>query len=79
MIDIVVVLRAEDAVLDFLSVLTDPEAREVHVLCARAAESVVLAAGSNQADRLAALARRERPVDEAAASPGPGPLAEAIG
>ncbi|WP_327678730.1 SAM-dependent methyltransferase [Streptomyces sp. NBC_00467] len=79
MIDIVVVLRAEDAVLDFLSVLTDPEAREVHVLCAGTAESVVLPAGSDRADRLAALARRERPVDEAAASPGSGPLAEAIG
>ncbi|MFD8061667.1 hypothetical protein ACFXA0_30425 [Streptomyces cyaneofuscatus] len=78
MIDIVAVLRAEDAVLDFLSVLTAPEPRyrqdeahEVHVLLGDIAEHLVLPAGLPPAERLAAVARNIRPVDESVASPGP--------
>lgn len=63
MIDIVAVLRAEDAVLDFLSVLTAPEPRyrqdeahEVHVLLGDIAEHLVLPAGLPPAERLAAVA-----------------------
>ncbi|MYR97744.1 MULTISPECIES: hypothetical protein [unclassified Streptomyces] len=85
MIDIVAVLRAEDAVLDFLSVLTAPESvhrqdegHEVHVLLGDTGEHLVLPAGLPLADRLAALARHIRPVDESAASPGPQALAALI-
>ncbi|MEU3204818.1 hypothetical protein ABZ702_13260 [Streptomyces cyaneofuscatus] len=85
MIDIVAVLRAEDAVLDFLSVLTAPESRhrqdgghEVHVLLGDTAEHLVLPPGLPPAERLAAVARHIRPVDESAASPGPEALATLI-
>ncbi|MEW2067196.1 hypothetical protein [Streptomyces sp. NPDC007346] len=85
MIDIVAVLRAEDAVLDFLSVLIAPgpalrreEGREVHVLFGDTAEHLVLPAGLPAAERLAAVARHIRPVDESAASPGPEALAALI-
>ncbi|MGW5069326.1 hypothetical protein ACWEQJ_24995 [Streptomyces cyaneofuscatus] len=88
MIDIVAVLRAEDAVLDFLSVLTAPEPRhrqdgdhgghEVHVLLGDTAEHLVLPAELPPAERLAAVARHIRPVDESAASPGPEALATLI-
>ncbi|MGW6639435.1 hypothetical protein ACWGH7_25090 [Streptomyces cyaneofuscatus] len=88
MIDIVAVLRAEDAVLDFLSVLTAPEPRhrqdgghevhEVHVLLGDTAEHLVLPAGLPPTERLAAVARHIRPVDESAASPGPEALAGLI-
>ncbi|WP_415961449.1 hypothetical protein [Streptomyces sp. 021-4] len=88
MIDIVAVLRAEDAVLDFLSVLTVPESlhrqdevhevREVHVLLGDTGEHLVLPAGLPPAERLAAVARHIRPVDEDAASPGPEALATLI-
>ncbi|MET9094798.1 hypothetical protein ABZX72_22210 [Streptomyces cyaneofuscatus] len=88
MIDIVAVLRAEDAVLDFLSVLTTPEPRhrqdgdheghEVHVLLGDTAEHLVLPAELPPAERLAAVARHIRPVDESAASPGPEALATLI-
>ncbi|WP_405506055.1 hypothetical protein OG323_04440 [Streptomyces cyaneofuscatus] len=88
MIDIVAVLRAEDAVLDFLSVLTAPESlhrqdevhevREVHVLLGDTGEHLVLPAGLPPAERLAAVARHIRPVDESAASPGPEALATLI-
>ncbi|MER7045006.1 hypothetical protein [Streptomyces jumonjinensis] len=79
MIDIVVVLRAEDAVLDFLSVLTDPQGDEVHVLCCDASERLVLTANGDPARRLEELAARVRPVDPAATSPGPAALAALIG
>ncbi|MEU0359406.1 hypothetical protein [Streptomyces cyaneofuscatus] len=85
MIDIVAVLRAEDAVLDFLSVLTgsgpadrQEQGREVHVLLGDTAEHLVLPAGLPPAERLAAVARHIRPVDESAASPGPEALATLI-
>ncbi|MFC9028610.1 hypothetical protein [Streptomyces arboris] len=85
MIDIVAVLRAEDAVLDFLSVLTAPESlhrqdegHEVHVLLGDTGEHLVLPAGLPPAERLAAVARHIRPVDESAASPGPEALAGLI-
>ncbi|MFJ9891422.1 hypothetical protein ACIQRW_37050 [Streptomyces sp. NPDC091287] len=44
MIDIVAVLRTEDAALDFLSVLSGRE-DEVHVLCGDTGERLVLPAG----------------------------------
>ncbi|MFI5902962.1 hypothetical protein [Streptomyces cyaneofuscatus] len=85
MIDIVAVLRAEDAVLDFLSVLTAPESlhrqgggHEVHVLLGDTGEHLVLPADLPPAERLAAVARHIRPVDESAASPGPEALAGLI-
>ncbi|MBK3589571.1 hypothetical protein JHN49_40355, partial [Streptomyces sp. MBT57] len=85
MIDIVAVLRAEDAVLDFLSVLTAPgptgrqdESPEVHVLFGDTAEHLVLPAGVPTAERLDAVARHVRPVDESAASPGPAATAALI-
>ncbi|WP_433405616.1 hypothetical protein [Streptomyces sp. CA-146814] len=95
MIDIVAVLRAEDAVLDFLSVLADSgpadsgpadsapadrqeRSREVHVLFGDTAEHLVLPADLPLTERLAAVARHVRPVDESAASPGPEALAALI-
>ncbi|MEV1086237.1 hypothetical protein [Streptomyces microflavus] len=85
MIDIVAVLRAEDAVLDFLSVPTAPGptgrqdgSPEVHVLFGDTVEHLVLPAGVPTAERLDAVARHVRPVDESAASPGPAALAALI-
>ncbi|MFI1398282.1 SAM-dependent methyltransferase [Streptomyces sp. NPDC020681] len=78
MIDIVVVLRAEDAVLDFLSVLDAAQGQEVHVLCGDAVKQIALPAESDLTERLALLAGYVRPVDEAAASPGPKALAALI-
>ncbi|MET9605002.1 hypothetical protein ABZZ17_08020 [Streptomyces sp. NPDC006512] len=75
MIDIVAVLRAEDAVLDFLSVLSDPRRTEVHVLSGDTGAHLVLPPGTDPRERLAALAGHVRPVDDTAASPGPEPLA----
>ncbi|MFH9611014.1 hypothetical protein [Streptomyces sp. NPDC017448] len=77
MIDIVAVLRAEDAALDFLSVLGGEE-HEVHVLCGDTGERLVLPAGRPLADRLDALAPLVRPVDEHAASPGTEALAALV-
>ncbi|MEE1752023.1 hypothetical protein [Streptomyces sp. SP18CS02] len=87
MIDIVVVLRAEDAVLDFLSVLTPPasgagdapdDGAEVHVLLADSGEHLVLPPATPLAGRLDALAGRVREADESAASPGPAALGTAL-
>ncbi|MFI5617161.1 hypothetical protein [Streptomyces sp. NPDC051567] len=78
MIDIVVVLRAEDAVLDFLSVLTDPQGTETHVICGDTSQRVVLPADGTLTERLAVLARHVRPVDDSAASPGPEALAALV-
>ncbi|MFF8502805.1 hypothetical protein ACF07L_19430 [Streptomyces anulatus] len=77
MIDIVAVLRAEDAALDFLSVIGGEEG-EVHVLCGDTGERLVLPAGRPLAERLAALAPLVGPVDEHAASPGPEALAALV-
>ncbi|MET9290893.1 hypothetical protein [Streptomyces sp. NPDC003077] len=86
MIDVVVVLRVEDAVLDFLSVLLDTSGdrdghlgdNDVHVVIAERAETCVLPAGADAAERLAPLASRVGPIDERAASPGPAVLADLI-
>ncbi|MFD8917833.1 hypothetical protein ACFV0Y_08430 [Streptomyces sp. NPDC059569] len=77
MIDIVVVLRAEDAVLDFLSVLTDDGGGETRVILADhdRAETLVLGADMTAAERLALIASHVRPVTEGIASPGPEVLA----
>ncbi|MFF4003228.1 hypothetical protein [Streptomyces californicus] len=77
MIDIVAVLRAEDAALDFLSVLGE-EQHETHILCGDTGERLVLSAGRSLADRLDALAPLVRPVDEDAASPGAEALAALV-
>ncbi|MFC8828228.1 hypothetical protein ACFT9I_23110 [Streptomyces sp. NPDC057137] len=75
MIDIVVVLRAEDAVLDFLSVLTDGEAA---LVLADHGRTLAFPAGRSPAERLADIARHVRPADDGSASPGPAPLAELV-
>ncbi|MFS0694461.1 hypothetical protein [Streptomyces nitrosporeus] len=94
MTDIVVVLRAEDAVLDFLSVLTPPppggdsarpggdaapdDPPEVHVLLADRGEHLLMPPAMPLAERLALLAGQVREADESAASPGPGALGGAL-
>ncbi|MDX3852417.1 hypothetical protein [Streptomyces sp. AK02-01A] len=75
MIDIVVVLRAEDAVLDFLSVLTDDRGGETRVVLGDHAETVTLPAGSGPAERLALLAPYVRPAPREITSPEPAVLA----
>ncbi|MEV6425219.1 hypothetical protein [Streptomyces sp. NPDC051662] len=75
MIDIVVVLRAEDAVLDFLSVLTDDGGGETRVILADRAETLVLAAGMEAPERLALIASHVGPVTDGITSPGPEVLA----
>ncbi|MFB6983756.1 SAM-dependent methyltransferase [Streptomyces scopuliridis] len=75
MIDIVVVLRAEDAVLDFLSVLTDDGGGETRVILADRAETLILGAGVSAPERLALIASHVGPVTDGIASPGPGVLA----
>ncbi|MFJ9030139.1 hypothetical protein ACIRQP_16765 [Streptomyces sp. NPDC102274] len=78
MIDIVVVLRAEDAVLDFLSVLTDDVGGgggETRVILADRAETLILGAGVEAPERLALIASHVGPVTEGIASPGPEVLA----
>ncbi|MFI6693392.1 hypothetical protein ACIBLA_16830 [Streptomyces sp. NPDC050433] len=75
MIDIVVVLRAEDAVLDFLSVLTDGEAA---LVLADQGRTLAFSAARSPAERLADIARHVRPADDRAGSPGPVPLAELV-
>ncbi|MGS2591751.1 hypothetical protein [Streptomyces hebeiensis] len=75
MTDIVVVLRAEDAVLDFLSVLTDAHAGETRVILGDRAEILVLPAGAGADERLALLGRHVGPAANGAASPGPEVLA----
>ncbi|MFD7518883.1 hypothetical protein ACFV85_29260 [Streptomyces niveus] len=75
MIDIVVVLRAEDAVLDFLSVLTDGESA---LVLADHGRTLAFPAGRSPAERLAEIARYVRPADDGAGSPGPGALAELV-
>ncbi|WP_326609528.1 nodulation S family protein [Streptomyces scopuliridis] len=75
MIDIVVVLRAEDAVLDFLSVLTDDGGGETRVILADRAETLILGAGMDAPERLALIASHVGPVTDGIASPGPEILA----
>ncbi|GCD33304.1 hypothetical protein OEIGOIKO_01023 [Streptomyces chrestomyceticus JCM 4735] len=80
MIEIVVVLRVEDAVLDFLSVLTDPDpgAGPAAVVLADRGDVLPLPAGTPPAERLALLAPYVRSAEEDAASPGPDALAGLI-
>ncbi|MFD3523108.1 hypothetical protein [Streptomyces sp. NPDC058653] len=75
MIDIVVVLRAEDAVLDFLSVLADGEAA---LVLADHGRTLAFPAERSAAERLADIARHVRPADDGAGSPGPVALAELV-
>ncbi|NJP68389.1 SAM-dependent methyltransferase [Streptomyces spiramenti] len=78
MIDIVVVLRAEDAVLDFSTVLTAPDRPEVRVVVAGTGDVVVLSPDGELADTLAALGQRVRPGGVVGASPGPDTLSALI-
>ncbi|MFJ6694706.1 SAM-dependent methyltransferase [Streptomyces sp. NPDC091272] len=92
-LDLVVVSRAEDAALDFLSVLGGPTAvdpvpgagprGEIRVLCCDTGQWVDLPAGGSLADRLAALAPHVRPPQAHSAPPGAqelsGLLREAAG
>ncbi|MFD5897368.1 hypothetical protein [Streptomyces sp. NPDC060366] len=75
MIDIVVVLRAEDAVLDFLSVLTDGEAA---LVLADHGRTLTFPATQSPAERLARIAGHVRPADDRAGASGPGSLAELV-
>ncbi|MFF3753122.1 SAM-dependent methyltransferase [Streptomyces sp. NPDC002018] len=75
MVDIVVVLRAEDAVLDFLSVLTDDQGGETRVILGDRAEMLTLPAGTDTSERLALLAPHVRPVTGGITAPGPEVLA----
>ncbi|MFD5114468.1 hypothetical protein ACFWNG_19495 [Streptomyces sp. NPDC058391] len=78
MIDIVVVLRAEDAVLDFLSVLADDRCGEIRVILGDRAEALTLPAGTDLAERLDLLAPYVGPVAGHITSPGPDALAGLI-
>ncbi|MFH8404013.1 hypothetical protein ACH4FX_04435 [Streptomyces sp. NPDC018019] len=80
MIEIVVVLRVEDAVLDFLSVLTDPDpgGGPAAVVLADHGDILPLPAGLPPAERLALLAPYVRSAEDDAASPGPAALAELV-
>ncbi|QHZ00266.1 hypothetical protein SSPS47_34770 [Streptomyces sp. S4.7] len=75
MIDIVVVLRAEDAVLDFLSVLTDGEAA---LVLADHGRTLTFPAAQGPAERLARIAGHVRPADDRAGTCGPASLAELV-
>lgn len=75
MIDIVVVLRAEDAVLDFLSVLADGEAA---LVLADHGRTLTFPATQSPAERLARIAGHVRPADDDAGACGPGSLAELV-
>ncbi|MFD3918825.1 hypothetical protein [Streptomyces sp. NPDC058595] len=75
MIDIVVVLRAEDAVLDFLSVLTGGEAA---VVLADHGRTLTFPAGQGPAERLTRIGGEVRPADDRAGASGPGSLAELV-
>ncbi|MFD3511566.1 SAM-dependent methyltransferase [Streptomyces sp. NPDC058657] len=73
MLDLVVVLRAEDAVLDFLSVLTGQsgeQPRETRVLCCDTGHWITLPPGGTPHERLHALAPHVRRPDAPAQSPG---------
>ncbi|MEV4613707.1 hypothetical protein AB0K43_14095 [Kitasatospora sp. NPDC049258] len=78
MIDIVVVLRAEDAVLDFLSVLADPGGAEVRVLIADSDVLLALPAGAGTVERLAAIAPLVGPACRRADPPDADALAGTI-
>ncbi|WP_381789693.1 hypothetical protein [Streptomyces niveus] len=75
MIDIVVVLRAEDAVLDFLSVLTDGETA---LVLADHGRTLTFPATQSPAERLARIAGHVHPADDRAGASGPGPLADLV-
>ncbi|MFI0976564.1 hypothetical protein ACH4SP_06000 [Streptomyces sp. NPDC021093] len=74
MLDLVVVLRAEDAALDFLSVLSDSTSPEVRVLCCDTAQWVDLPSEGSLSDRLTALAPHIRAPEDPATPLGAGKL-----
>ncbi|MFD0431539.1 hypothetical protein ACFQ60_43075 [Streptomyces zhihengii] len=76
--DILVVLRAEDAVVDFLSLLAPAGGTAARVLLCDTGETLSFAAGTGSAERLTALAARVRPADGSAASPGTADLTERL-
>ncbi|MGW1142463.1 hypothetical protein [Streptomyces zhihengii] len=76
--DILVVLRAEDAVVDFLSLLAPAGGTAARVLLCDTGETLSFAAGTGSAERLTALAARVRPADGSAASPGTAGLTERL-
>ncbi|MFI0259837.1 hypothetical protein ACH4OW_12485 [Streptomyces sp. NPDC017056] len=80
MIEIVVVLRVEDAVLDFLSVLLDPDpgGGPATVVLADRGTVLPLPADATPAERLALLAPHVRSGADDAASPGPDALADLV-
>ncbi|MEU0526162.1 hypothetical protein [Streptomyces niveus] len=75
MIDIVVVLRAEDAVLDFLSVLTEGETA---LVLADHGRTLTFPATRSPAERLDRIAGHVRPADDRAGASGPGSLADLV-
>ncbi|WP_405791654.1 hypothetical protein [Streptomyces sp. NBC_01506] len=75
MIDIVVVLRAEDAVLDFLTVLADGEAA---LVLADHGRTLTFPATQGPAERLARIGGQVRPADDRAGVSGPHSLAELV-
>lgn len=75
MIDIVVVLRAEDAVLDFLSVLTGGDAA---LVLADHGRTLTFPATSGPAERLARIAGQVLPADDRAEGSVPDTLAELV-
>ncbi|MFC9602726.1 hypothetical protein ACFTTN_04600 [Streptomyces niveus] len=75
MIDIVVVLRAEDAVLDFLSVLTDGETA---LVLAGHGRTLTFPATQSPAERLARIGGHVRPADDRAGASDPGSLADLV-
>lgn len=76
--DILVVLRAEDAVVDFLSLLAPAGDTATRVLLCDTGETLSFAAGTGTAERLTALAARVRPVEGTAASPGTAVLTDRL-
>ncbi|GAA1542793.1 hypothetical protein [Kribbella lupini] len=78
MVDVVAVLRPEDVVVDFLSVLDPARGREVHLLVADRGTYLKLPAGVPLAGRLAPLAELLGTSAEGAKPLSPGAAADAI-
>ncbi|MGW4373705.1 hypothetical protein ACWEJ7_08570 [Streptomyces albidoflavus] len=80
MIDVLVCVRAEDAVLEFLTVLSREARDEAVVVLADPEVTVSLPSGTGLAERLALLAPHLRPPEEPGTPwPAPGELAARIG
>lgn len=78
MIDVVAVLRPEDVIVDFLSVLDPARGREVHLLVADRGTYLKLPVGVPLAGRLAPLAELLGTSSEGAKPFSPGAAADAI-